>query len=60
MIMRWYSVIGFMSYKMTRPTVPCSNMIYKVVDIVETPITWYTPWVSEVNYSNFVLPISTN
>ena len=30
--------------------VPCSNIIYKVVDIVETPITWYTPWVSEVNY----------
>ena len=33
---------------------PCSNSIYKVVDVIETPITWYTPWLSEVNIDIYV------
>ena len=28
---------------------PCSNQIYKVVDVIETPIVWSTPWLSEVD-----------
>lgn len=26
----------------------CSNKEYKVVEVIEKPITWHTPWVSEV------------